>query len=128
MFFKYIEGRSKFIIASTQNSCAIFVVKNLTKYGDKLKNMPHSENRDKISIDRGWAWFVMFGVHFGFMLGYGYLTTLGIFYTEWIDYFGSTATATSWLISIPWMVASPLCKYYIYNWWVGAGEGIHIFL
>ncbi|XP_033635514.1 monocarboxylate transporter 13-like [Asterias rubens] len=61
--------------------------------------------------DHGWAWMVLIGTHFGNMLGYGYLTTLGIFYIEWKEYYDSTATATSWMLSMPWMVASPFCVF-----------------
>ncbi|XP_038079321.1 monocarboxylate transporter 13-like [Patiria miniata] len=61
-----------------------------------------------LPIDRGWAWFVLIGVHVSFVLSNGYLTALGVFYIEWKDYFQTDATATSWLLSLPLLVASPL--------------------
>ena len=73
--------------------------------------MSRIRNTQILPIDRGWAWVVLFAVVTGDMLGYGYLTCLGIFYTEWKDYFGLTATATSLLLCLPWMVASPFCEY-----------------
>ncbi|XP_033635137.1 monocarboxylate transporter 13-like [Asterias rubens] len=60
-------------------------------------------------VDRGWAWAVLLGVHVCNIFGYGYLTTLGLFFTEWKEYFDESATATSLLLSLPWMVASPFC-------------------
>ncbi|XP_038079323.1 monocarboxylate transporter 13-like [Patiria miniata] len=58
--------------------------------------------------DRGWAWVVLVGAHIGVMLTNGYMTTLGVFYNDWKDYFDASATATSWLLSLPWLVACPI--------------------
>ncbi|XP_038059421.1 monocarboxylate transporter 13-like isoform X2 [Patiria miniata] len=61
------------------------------------------------SQDGGWAWVVLLGAHVGTMLSNGYLLTLGVFYTEWKEVFELSATNASWLVSMPMLVASPLC-------------------
>ncbi|XP_022094767.1 monocarboxylate transporter 13-like [Acanthaster planci] len=58
-------------------------------------------------VDRGWAWIVCLGSHLAQLLTTGYLSALGVLYIEWKEYFDATATASSWLLSLPWLVSSP---------------------
>ncbi|XP_022082140.1 monocarboxylate transporter 13-like [Acanthaster planci] len=64
--------------------------------------------RKDLPVDRGRAWFVLVGVHVSHMLSFGFLTSFGILYIEWKEYFQTDATTTSWLISLPLLVASPM--------------------
>ncbi|XP_038075972.1 monocarboxylate transporter 13-like [Patiria miniata] len=59
--------------------------------------------------DHGWAWMVLLGAHIGLVLTSGFLQSLGVFYIEWKEFFDLTATDASWLVSVPFLVASPLC-------------------
>ncbi|XP_033635956.1 monocarboxylate transporter 13-like [Asterias rubens] len=61
------------------------------------------------TVDGGWAWMVCFGGHLCVMLSPGYLTSLGVLYIEWKEYFALSAAGSSWIVSIPFLVASPLC-------------------
>ena len=66
--------------------------------------MPPSQT----AVDRGWAWAVLAGVHVCYLLCNGYLTSMGVFYVQWKDYFQASATAASWLVSLPLLVGGPL--------------------
>ena len=67
------------------------------------------------TVDGGWAWMVCFGGHLCVMLSPGYLTSLGVLYIEWKEYFALSAAGSSWIVSIPFLVASPLCKFKLYH-------------
>ena len=70
----------------------------------------HTRSDENPALDNGWAWMVCLGAHLCMVFSPGYLTTLGILYVEWKEYFDLTAAASSWIVSIPFLVASPLSK------------------
>ncbi|XP_038059946.1 monocarboxylate transporter 13-like [Patiria miniata] len=58
-------------------------------------------------VDHGWAWMVCLGAHLGHVFNLGYFSALGVFYIAWKEYFDTSATASSWLLSLPWLAAAP---------------------
>ncbi|XP_072018243.1 uncharacterized protein [Amphiura filiformis] len=61
--------------------------------------------------DGGYGWVVVMAVHLIQVMGMGFLTSLGIFYIEWQEYFDSSAAAAGLVVSLSSLVlgiTSPL--------------------
>ena len=56
------------------------------------------------TLDAGYAWVIMVASIFGQFLVSGSFATLGIFYVEYLEYFGENPAFTSWVPAI--MLAS----------------------
>ncbi|XP_022094772.1 monocarboxylate transporter 13-like [Acanthaster planci] len=67
-----------------------------------------AEKPSGTAVDGGWAWLVCLGAHLGQMVTVGYFTSLGVLYIEWKEHFDTSATASSWLLSLPWLTVSVL--------------------
>ncbi|XP_027128777.1 monocarboxylate transporter 2 [Larimichthys crocea] len=53
-----------------------------------------------VAPDGGYAWFIMLSCFLVFGLTFGVIKAFGVFYVEIHEYFGTTATETSWITSI----------------------------
>ncbi|XP_022094774.1 monocarboxylate transporter 13-like [Acanthaster planci] len=61
------------------------------------------------AADGGWAWMVCLGASLGHMLNPGYLSSQGVLYIEWKEHFDTSATTSSWILTLPWLASSPFC-------------------
>lgn len=52
------------------------------------------------ALDGGYAWFVLFSCFLVFGLTFGVIKAFGVFYVEIHQYYGTTASGTSWITSI----------------------------
>ncbi|XP_022094766.1 monocarboxylate transporter 13-like [Acanthaster planci] len=58
------------------------------------------------AADGGWAWMVCLGASLGHMLTPGYLASQGVLYIEWKEHFDTSATTSSWILTLPWLASS----------------------
>lgn len=50
--------------------------------------------------DGGWGWVVVGSLFFSSALVFGLIRSLGVFFVEFVQYFGESAQAVSWITSI----------------------------
>lgn len=52
-------------------------------------------------VDKGWAWIVLLTTFITYGFGWGFISSIGIFYSIWIDEFNASKATIAWITSLP---------------------------
>ena len=52
-------------------------------------------------VDKGWAWVVLLTTFITYGFGWGFISSIGIFYSIWIDEFNASKATIAWITSLP---------------------------
>ena len=82
------------------------------KHGDSR----HSELDEPMAPDGGWGWVILFASFMSSVIVDGVCFAFGIFYLEFLDYFGESKSKTAWIGSVlngTYMIMGKLSILYI---------------
>ena len=87
--------------------------KDIPSKGEKC-SQPALDHKPEPLPEGGWGWIIVASV---FCITVVIQKALGVFFVEWKLYFDASATAISWVVSLPPAVMGILSKYKTYTGW-----------